>query len=196
MKASEDNKYCLQGDANFVNVKPVPERSEMQGESITPWVDRVPDGASLKEEFGAVIAEIQELRAALARRATAGNAAAPGELTDNDIECMWHEVCLKHLDLGDSAIPDFARSIERKVLASTAGAVPGKLNEAAAYRFWRDCMLAEDESFVEAIQREIPGWEPDMPPPNAATWDSAMFRVMHGRVAPSNTSPVGAKEKE
>lgn len=38
-------------------------------------------------------------------------------LTENEIECLWHEACLKHLDLDDSAIPEFARAVESKVAA-------------------------------------------------------------------------------
>jgi len=59
--------------------QPVPERSEMQGESIATWQERA------QAELGThwrgykpdsfMKAEIAELRAALARRATAGNAA-------------------------------------------------------------------------------------------------------------------------
>lgn len=72
--------------------------------------------------------------------------------------------------------------------ASSTPAVPGTLDEAAAYRLWRDCELSEDAWFMQHLSDYLPVGRA----PTAAEWDTAMQRVMQDRAS----HPLEAKAGE
>ncbi|RRN78507.1 hypothetical protein EIM50_13540 [Pseudoxanthomonas sp. SGD-10] len=50
--------------------------------------------------------------------------------------------------------------------------------DAARYRQWRDKMISQDHTFIEAMQDSLPGAVGRIRPPTADEWDSAIDATM------------------
>lgn len=143
-------------------------------------------------------------------------------LTDTEIECLWHEACLKHLSLDDSAIPDFARAIEAKVAArfraqggntKPEGAVQVACKTSETRMDTGSEALSESaqvsteqagdawSELVNAANATVERWHSkDWKQPHTAEFINRLalaIGTVRGLRAPSpNNSPVGAKEQD